>query len=230
VLPLSLGLYAVASDQPLLRCWRYCYASPLPPSGFSQPHPYCCWLNPHFDTALFISAATVATPDVSLHSSLPHCSLRSLLWYLCCATSLPRPLCCCLRSAAAALLALLLCLSVATFWLFSAPSLLLLVESAFRYCALHFCCNCRYAGCELALFFAPLLPSTYAVLPMLCYLSSLVLMLLPPLSCCCAAGSTVMPLRCCLLAFLSLILMAAGRIRISIPRSSFLPQLSLRWM
>ena len=183
----------------------------MPPSGLSQPHPYCCWFNPHFDTALFISAAivatldvslpsslphsslqpmlcyisaaTIATLDVSLHSSLPHSSLRPLLWYLCCATSLPRPLCCCLRSAAAALLALLLCLSVAAYWPFSASSLLLLVESAFRYRALHFCRNCRYAGCELALFFAALFSPTYAVLPMLCYLCSSAFMLLPLLSC-----------------------------------------------
>jgi hypothetical protein len=55
---------------------------------------------------------------------------------------------------------------------FSVPSLLLLVESAFRYRALHFCRNCRYAGCELALFFAALFSPTFAVatydvLPML---------------------------------------------------------------
>jgi hypothetical protein len=192
---------------------RYCYASPLPTSGFSQPHPYVCWLNPHFDTALFISDVTVATLDVSLPSSLPHSSLQPMLCYLCCATYAPRPLCCCHCSAATALLALLFYLSVADFWPFSASSLLLLVESAFLYCALHFCCNCRYAGCELALFFAALFSPTYAVLPMMCYLCSSAFMLLPLLSCCCAAGATVatvMPLRCRLLAFLSLILIAAG--------------------
>ena len=206
MLPLSLDLYAVASDQPLLRCWRYCYASPLLPTGLSQPHPYCCWLNPHFDTALFISAATVATLDVSLPSSLPHSSLQPMLCYLCSSVFMLLPPLSCYCAASA----LLLCLSVADFWLFSAPSLSLLVESAFRYRALHFCRNCRYAGCELALFFAALFSSTYAVLPMLCYLCSSAFMLLPLLSCYCAASTTVMPLRCRLLAFLSLILIAAG--------------------
>ncbi len=147
---------------------------------------------------------------MSLHSSLPHSSLHPLLCYLLSATYALRSLCCCHCSAATALLALLLCLICAAFWLFSALSLLLLVESAFRYRALHFCRNCRYAGCELALFFAALFSPTYAVLPMMCYLCSSAFMLLPLLSCCCAAGATVMPLRCRLLAFLRLTLVAAG--------------------
>jgi hypothetical protein len=210
----------------------------VPPSGFPQPHPYCCWLNPHFDTALFISAATVATLDVSLpsplphsslqpmlcyisaatvatldvslHSSLPHFSLHPMLCYLLSATYAFQSLRCCHYSLATALLALLLCLICAALWLFSAPSLLLLFESAFRYRALQLCRNCRYAGCEPALFFAALFFLTFALVPTLCYLSPSAFMLLPPISRCCAAGATVMPLRCNLLAFLSPILIAAG--------------------
>ena len=172
----------------------------MPTSGLSQPHPYCCWSNPHFYIAIFISAAPVATLDVSLPatldvslpSSLPHSSLQPMLCYLLSATYALRSLCCCHCSAATALLALLLCLSIADFWLFSVPSLLLLVESAFRYRALHFCRNCRYAGCELALFFAALFSPTYAVLPMLCYLCSSAFMLLPLLSCYCAASALLL--------------------------------------
>jgi hypothetical protein len=199
VLPLFLGLNAVASTQLLLRCWRYCYASPLLPTGLSQPHPYCCWLNPHFDTALFISAATVATLDVSLPSSLPHSSLQPMLCYLCCATYAPQPLCCCLCSAASALLVRYCYASPLPTSGLSQPSLSLLVESAFRYRALHFCRNCLYAGCELALFSAALYSPTYAVLPILCYLCSSAFMLLPLLSCYCAASAAVLPLLCSLL-------------------------------
>ncbi len=189
----------------------------MPTSGLSQPHPYCCWSNPDFYIAIFISAATVATLDVSLPatldvslpSSLPHSSLQPMLCYLLSATYALRSLCCCHCSAATALLALLLCLSFAAFCPFSASSLLLLVESAFRYRALHFCRNCRYAGCELALFSAALYSPTYAVLPMLCYLCSSAFMLLPLLSCYCAASAAVLPLLCRLLAFLSPLLIAS---------------------
>ncbi len=154
MLPLSLGLYAVASDQPLLRCWRYCYASPLPPSGFSQPHPYCCWLNPHFDTALFISAATVATLDVSLPSSLPHSSLQPMLCYLCCATYAPRPLCCCLCSAATALLVRLLYPASSTHLTLPTNSEVQLADSAVPSSDLHCCCHFINLRCDPALFSA----------------------------------------------------------------------------
>jgi hypothetical protein len=68
---------------PLLSCYCAASATVMPLLrrllGFLSP-PYCYWLNPHFDTALFISDATVATLYVSLHSSPQPmlCYLRSV--------------------------------------------------------------------------------------------------------------------------------------------------------
>jgi hypothetical protein len=103
-----------------LRCRLLAFLSP----------PYLCWLTPHFDTALFISDATVSTLDVSLPSSLPHSTLLPMLCYLCSSAFMLLPPLSCYCAASAAVLPLL-CHLLRLFCNLCQPSLLLLLSPYF---------------------------------------------------------------------------------------------------